>query len=113
MAGRYGGRSSNLAGARDYLQRQRVMTSDFKFNVDYAELPKTTRKLVGDASASAGLDLRYDTIEKDPWLVVVWPQGTEKRFATKQEAFDYIKQLDASEFWNPGRGAARDRDRVR
>jgi len=66
-----------------------------------------------DASASAGLDLRYDTQEKKPWCVVVWPEGTEKRFETKQDAYDYIKSIDDDEFWDEGKGAARDRDRVR
>lgn len=88
MIGLWGGRASAQAGARDVAQAQ-------------------------DASASAGLDLRYDASEEKPWLVVEWPEGTEKRFLTKQEAHDYITSIDVDSWMKEGNGAARDRDRAR
>jgi|SRR5882672_7460695 len=65
-----------------------------------------------DASAGVGLDFRYDAMDPKPWCVVKWPGGEEKRFETKTEALDYIKSIDEKEFWDEGKGAARDRDRV-
>lgn len=67
-------------------------------------------RMATDASASAGADLRYDAIKgKDPWLVVIWPEGKERRFATKQEAYDYLKSVDQDEFWDEGDKSSHER----
>ena len=78
--------------------------------------PHTPKPVVvaADASASVGWDIRCDVTDTEkPWCVVEWPGGKESRFETKQEAYDHIMSSDEKEFWDEGKGAKRDRDRVR
>lgn len=66
-----------------------------------------------DAAGGVGVEIRYDASEEKPWCVIEWPEGTEKSFATKMEAHEYILSLDDDEYWNPGKGATHERERVR
>jgi hypothetical protein len=122
-------RLAHDVGDDDYLQRgnesekRRTRERTSEFNGKQGERrPKhslsthanNTSGSASDASASAGLDLRYDAADPEtPWCVVVWPKGEEKRFETKQEAHDFITGIDDDTFWDEGNGASRNRDRVR